>query len=82
MKTRIESATKTGQISEAIRRENKGFLEWDFVSSRHDHQTIIQVLSFLIYVLILIILSYYHSNSNDISTFNLIIVENYRNLID
>ncbi|XP_062088070.1 cellulose synthase-like protein E6 isoform X2 [Humulus lupulus] len=44
MKIRIESATKAGQISEAIRKENKGFLEWDFVSSRRDHQTIIQIL--------------------------------------
>ncbi|XP_062088077.1 cellulose synthase-like protein E6 [Humulus lupulus] len=44
MKTRIESATKVGQISEAIRREHKGFREWDFLSSKRDHQTIIQIL--------------------------------------
>ncbi|KAH7545398.1 cellulose synthase-like protein E6 [Ziziphus jujuba] len=44
MKTRIESTTKTGRISEEIRKEHKGFLEWDFVSSRRDHQTILQIL--------------------------------------
>ncbi|PON90312.1 Cellulose synthase [Trema orientale] len=44
MKRRIESTTKVGQISEAIRKEHKGFHEWDFVSSRRDHQTILQIL--------------------------------------
>ncbi|KAM6550747.1 hypothetical protein CsatB_000555 [Cannabis sativa] len=32
MKTRIESATKVGKISEMLRRTHKGFLEWDSVS--------------------------------------------------
>ncbi|XP_062088073.1 cellulose synthase-like protein E6 isoform X1 [Humulus lupulus] len=45
MKTRIESASKVGKISEAIRREHKEFREWDaFLSSKIDHQTIIQIL--------------------------------------
>ncbi|PON57641.1 Cellulose synthase [Parasponia andersonii] len=44
MKRRIEKTTKVGQISEAIRKEHKGFHEWDFVSSRRDHQTILQIL--------------------------------------
>ncbi|XP_062088075.1 cellulose synthase-like protein E6 isoform X3 [Humulus lupulus] len=44
MKTRIESASKVGKISEAIRREHKEFREWDaFLSSKIDHQTIIQI---------------------------------------
>ena len=43
MKHRIETATELGQISEEIRREHKGFHEWDSVSSRRDHQTILQV---------------------------------------
>ncbi|XP_030491015.2 cellulose synthase-like protein E1 isoform X2 [Cannabis sativa] len=44
MKTRIESATKVGQISEIMRREHKGFCEWDSILSKRDHQTIIQIL--------------------------------------
>ncbi|XP_024022113.1 cellulose synthase-like protein E6 isoform X1 [Morus notabilis] len=44
MKTRIESNTKAGQISEEIRKQHKGFREWDSVSSRRDHQTILQIL--------------------------------------
>ncbi|KAK4844771.1 hypothetical protein QYF36_024293 [Acer negundo] len=44
MKHRIETATELGQISEEIRREHKGFHEWDSVSSRRDHQTILQIL--------------------------------------
>ncbi|XP_030491027.2 cellulose synthase-like protein E6 isoform X3 [Cannabis sativa] len=44
MKRRIESATKAGQISESIRRGHKGFREWDYVLSKRDHQTIIQIL--------------------------------------
>ncbi|KAJ6408616.1 hypothetical protein OIU84_011864 [Salix udensis] len=44
MKNRIEVTSKQGQVSEDIRKEHKGFSEWDFVSSRHDHQTIVQIL--------------------------------------
>ncbi|KAK2652674.1 hypothetical protein Ddye_012530 [Dipteronia dyeriana] len=44
MKHRIETATELGQISEEIRQEHKGFHEWDSVSSRRDHQTILQIL--------------------------------------
>ncbi|KAK1556945.1 hypothetical protein Q3G72_015071 [Acer saccharum] len=44
MKHRIETATELGQISEEIRGEHKGFHEWDSVSSRRDHQTILQIL--------------------------------------
>ncbi|XP_030968061.1 cellulose synthase-like protein E6 isoform X3 [Quercus lobata] len=44
MKKRIENTTKLGQISEEISKEHKGFNEWILVASRHDHQTILQIL--------------------------------------
>ncbi|XVF56874.1 hypothetical protein PTKIN_Ptkin06aG0155300 [Pterospermum kingtungense] len=44
MKTRIEIITKVGKIPADRRKEHKGFYDWDFVSSRHDHQTILQIL--------------------------------------
>uniref|UniRef100_A0A5B7BN89 Putative cellulose synthase-like protein E6 n=1 Tax=Davidia involucrata TaxID=16924 RepID=A0A5B7BN89_DAVIN len=44
MKDRIEEATRVGRISEEIREKHKRFREWEFVSSRHDHQPIIQIL--------------------------------------
>ncbi|KAK9267552.1 hypothetical protein L1049_009980 [Liquidambar formosana] len=43
MKKRIETTTKLGQPSEDIRKEHNGFREWDLVSSRRDHQTILQI---------------------------------------
>jgi hypothetical protein len=47
MKKRIETTAERGQISEEIRKEHKGFSEWNLVASRRDHQTILQVLSTL-----------------------------------
>ncbi|OMO55279.1 Cellulose synthase [Corchorus olitorius] len=44
MKTRIETTTKLNRIPEEIRKQHKGFREWDFVSSKRDHQTILQIL--------------------------------------
>jgi hypothetical protein len=44
MKKRIETTTKLGRVSEEIRKEHKGFSEWNSVASRDDHQTIIQVI--------------------------------------
>ena len=44
MRNRIESAMKVGQISEEIRKQHKGFGEWDLVSDPRNHQTILQVL--------------------------------------
>ncbi|KAF3449304.1 hypothetical protein FNV43_RR10032 [Rhamnella rubrinervis] len=44
MKARIESPTKLGRISEEIHKQHKGFREWNFVSSRSDHQTILQII--------------------------------------
>ncbi|XP_041025129.1 cellulose synthase-like protein E6 [Juglans microcarpa x Juglans regia] len=44
MKQRIETVTKLGQIPEEIRKEHKGFSEWNLVANRRDHQTILQIL--------------------------------------
>ncbi|KAF8414277.1 hypothetical protein HHK36_002278 [Tetracentron sinense] len=44
MKNRIEMETKFGRISQDIRREHKGFLQWDSGSTRRDHKTILQIL--------------------------------------
>ncbi|XVE62570.1 hypothetical protein DITRI_Ditri06bG0128700 [Diplodiscus trichospermus] len=44
MKTRIETITKLGKIPADIRKKHKGFRKWDLVSSRHDHQPILQIL--------------------------------------
>ncbi|PSS24753.1 Cellulose synthase-like protein [Actinidia chinensis var. chinensis] len=44
MKKRIDDATKLGQIPEQVRKEHKGFQEWDWVSSKYDHPTILQVI--------------------------------------
>ncbi|KAJ8770570.1 hypothetical protein K2173_018061 [Erythroxylum novogranatense] len=44
MKNRIESTSKLGKVSDEIRKEHKGFRDWDFVSSRRDHQTILEIL--------------------------------------
>ncbi|XVF56879.1 hypothetical protein PTKIN_Ptkin06aG0155700 [Pterospermum kingtungense] len=44
MKMRIETTTRLNQIPQDIRKQHKGFREWDFVSSKHDHQTIIQII--------------------------------------
>ncbi|XVF30803.1 hypothetical protein REPUB_Repub16aG0089700 [Reevesia pubescens] len=44
MKMRIETITKLNQIPEDIRKQHKGFREWDLVFSKRDHQTILQIL--------------------------------------
>ena len=44
MRNRIETTTSLGRISEEIKKEHKGFLEWNSVSTRHDHQSILQVV--------------------------------------
>ncbi|KAG6661815.1 hypothetical protein CIPAW_03G201000 [Carya illinoinensis] len=44
MKKRIETTTKLGRISEEIRKQHKGFREWNSVASRRYHQTILQIL--------------------------------------
>lgn len=44
METRIGEATRAGRLSDKLRQQHKGFREWDFVSSRRDHQTILEIL--------------------------------------
>ena len=44
MRNRIEAAMNVGQISDEIRKQHKGFAEWDLVSDPRNHQTILQVL--------------------------------------
>ncbi|KAF8023285.1 hypothetical protein BT93_F0701 [Corymbia citriodora subsp. variegata] len=44
MKQRIEAMAELGHVPNDIREQHKGFLEWDTVSSRRDHQTILQIL--------------------------------------
>jgi len=44
MKQRIEAMAELGRVTDDMREQHKGFLEWDSVSSRRDHQTIFQVL--------------------------------------
>ncbi|KAE8684050.1 Cellulose synthase-like protein E1 [Hibiscus syriacus] len=44
VKMRIETTTKLNRIPEHILKQHKGFREWDFVSNKSDHQTILQIL--------------------------------------
>ncbi|XVF56876.1 hypothetical protein PTKIN_Ptkin06aG0155400 [Pterospermum kingtungense] len=44
MKLRIETITKFNRIPQDIRKQHQGFREWDFVSSKFDHQTILQIV--------------------------------------
>ncbi|KAI8524878.1 hypothetical protein RHMOL_Rhmol13G0183800 [Rhododendron molle] len=44
MKERINNATELGQVPKEARKEHKGFQEWDLVSSKRDHPTILQIL--------------------------------------
>ncbi|KAF3453294.1 hypothetical protein FNV43_RR03734 [Rhamnella rubrinervis] len=44
MENRIENATKLGQVPKEARSKHKGFSHWDSYSSRHDHDTILQIL--------------------------------------
>ncbi|KAK3432266.1 hypothetical protein EUGRSUZ_E03847 [Eucalyptus grandis] len=44
MKKRIETVAELGRIPDDIRKQHKGFLEWDTVLSRRDHQTILQIV--------------------------------------
>ena len=44
MQQRIETSTKLNRISEEIRAQHKGFHQWDdSYTSKHDHDTILQV---------------------------------------
>ena len=47
MERRIEDATNVGGVPKEPRLKHKGFSQWDSYSSRHDHDTILQVNCFL-----------------------------------
>ncbi|XP_021281864.1 cellulose synthase-like protein E6 [Herrania umbratica] len=44
LKMRIETITEQGRTPVGISELHEGFRDWDFVSSRHDHQAILQIL--------------------------------------
>ncbi|KAI8007850.1 Cellulose synthase-like protein E6 [Camellia lanceoleosa] len=44
MKFRIEAATEKGSLSKEVRNQHKGFLEWNSQVTKHDHQSIVQIL--------------------------------------
>ncbi|XAR48652.1 Cellulose synthase (UDP-forming) [Bertholletia excelsa] len=44
MSNRVNTATRLGQIPEDIRKQHKGFCEWDLVASKKDHPAIVQIL--------------------------------------
>ncbi|KAI3495121.1 hypothetical protein L1887_37297 [Cichorium endivia] len=44
MKKRIDDTTRVGKVSEEIRKEHKGFQEWDLGVNKKDHQAIVQIL--------------------------------------
>lgn len=44
METRIDEATRAGRLSDQLRQQHRGFREWDLVSSRRDHQTILEII--------------------------------------
>ena len=51
MRNRIEAVMNMGQITEEIRKQHKGFGEWNLASEPQNHQTILQVLLTVFYVL-------------------------------
>ncbi|KAK9941201.1 hypothetical protein M0R45_017820 [Rubus argutus] len=44
MESKIENAVKLGRVSEEVRSKHKGFSQWDSYSSKHDHDTILQIV--------------------------------------
>ncbi|RVW33638.1 Cellulose synthase-like protein E6 [Vitis vinifera] len=44
MRNRIEAVMNMGQITEEIRKQHKGFGEWNLASEPQNHQTILQIL--------------------------------------
>lgn len=43
MKNRIESAVATAEIPVEIKKQHKGFSEWNLKVAKNDHQSIVQV---------------------------------------
>ncbi|MED6159326.1 hypothetical protein PIB30_041324 [Stylosanthes scabra] len=44
MERRIEESTKMGEVPKEARLKHKGFSQWDSYSSKHDHDTILQII--------------------------------------
>lgn len=47
MKERIESAIESGKIPKETKDQHKGFSEWGPHTTKHDHQSIVQVILFV-----------------------------------
>lgn len=43
MTKRIENTMKLGKLTEELRKEHKGFQEWDVDWNKNDHQAVVQV---------------------------------------
>ncbi|CAI9755084.1 unnamed protein product [Fraxinus pennsylvanica] len=44
MKGRVDVAMKLGRVPDELRKQHKGFREWELGASRRDHQTILEIL--------------------------------------
>ncbi|XP_057723060.1 cellulose synthase-like protein E1 [Arachis stenosperma] len=44
MEKRIEDSTKMGEVPKEARLKHKGFSQWNSYSSKHDHDTILQII--------------------------------------
>lgn len=44
MKNQIDNTTMLGKLTQELRKEHKGFQEWDVSSNKRDHQAVVQVL--------------------------------------
>lgn len=49
MKTRIVSAVEKGRLSDEIKGQHRGFSEWNSKVTNKDHQSIVQVISTLVF---------------------------------
>lgn len=48
MKIRVEKAIESGSISEDIKNQHNGFLEWNSNVTKQDHHSIVKVITTLI----------------------------------
>lgn len=44
MKKQIDDITRLGKMTQELRKEHKGFQDWDLCSNKRDHQAIVQVI--------------------------------------
>ena len=50
MKTRIEAVTSKGSVSEELKNQHKGFLEWNSNVTKQNHQPIVQVNTYIFHL--------------------------------